>query len=164
MKCINIMSIMSLFIGRCWGNASRVCNMVPRFQPGSILSSQSFMSWIHLFPRCVWVDAIFMGYFVSSLKLSEFSGSCLRLGVCCLGLAVAKALSMEQRLPSHAGWDLYLTLSRLIKASNLWMRFKKWVTGTSGKVLLKSLAYLSNYNIAVLHVQLDCHSLCQENT
>lgn len=65
------------------------------------------------------IDAIFMGYFVSSLKLSEFSGSCLRLGICCLGLTVAKMLSMEQRLPSQAGWDLYLTLSRLIKASNL---------------------------------------------
>lgn len=77
MKCINIMSIMSLFIGRCWGNASRVCNMIPRFQPGLFLVSQSVVWWIHLFPGDGSVlmpfswESLFLGWsFLNSLEVA----------------------------------------------------------------------------------------------
>lgn len=140
-KCINIMSIMSLFIGRCWRNASRVCNMVPRFQPGSFLISQSFLWWIHLFPRrweCF--DAISTGDFVSRLKLFWILWKLLETWYALPGASYCQASQhSQQRLPSQAGWGLYLTQSRLIKASNLWMHIQNWVTGTSGKVSLKSL-------------------------
>lgn len=48
------------------------------------------------------VDAIFMGEFVSRVKLSEFSGSCLRLGSRCLGLTIAKILSLASRDCLHS--------------------------------------------------------------
>lgn len=42
-------------------------------------------------------DAISMGDFVSRLKFSEISGSYLRLGIHCLGLSIAKILSIASR-------------------------------------------------------------------
>lgn len=42
-------------------------------------------------------DAISMGDFVSRLKFSEISGSYLRLGIHCLGLSIAKTLSIASR-------------------------------------------------------------------